>query len=147
MLLMDNDGPSRNQNNNKSLISEWKMFWEGLVGDTESAHDQDPFETGKLESLTLDQIKAITKALSTDKKKINQQLEKISQEIEENTEKLNSLRLVGGAQEETIESLHELTDVGQKMSGQIAKIDARLKAARQREDILRKTDLLKKSAK
>lgn len=135
---MDKDGPIGNDNSNKTLITEWRLLWEGLIGDTEVDTENDPFETGRLESLTLDQVKAITKSLSTDKKKINQTLEMINREIDEKTEKLSTLQLVGGDKDETIESLHELTDVGLKMSEQISKIDARLKAARAQEDLLKK---------
>ena len=95
---------------------------------------KDPFVTGKLETLSLEQIKAITKALSDDRKVLNQRLEALNIQMEESTEKLESLRLVGGEPDETLQTINQLTDLGQSLSEQLNKIDERLKLARARED-------------
>lgn len=127
------------------LKTEWNLFWETILGDDapeeivgENTKTKDPFVTGKLESLSLEQIKAITKALSADRKKLNQNLEKISKEIHENTAKLESLKLVGGESEETEQKINELNDLGQTLSTQLDKINERLKIARSREDAIKK---------
>lgn len=126
------------------LKTEWNLFWETILGDDESpeaekAKTKDPFVTGKLETLSLEQIKAITKALSADRKKLNQQLEAVSKEIHESTARLESLKLVGGESEETLEKINELNDLGQSLSEQLDKVNERLKLARSREDAIKKS--------
>lgn len=122
------------------LKNEWSLFWEGLIGEDDEDLEvkklasRDPFVNGKLEILTLEQIKVITKALSSDRKKLNQRLEMINKEIEENTAKIESLKLVGGETEEALQRIGELTDLGQQLSDKLAQINDRLKIARQRED-------------
>ena len=114
------------------------MFWQGLIGDDESVEEQDPFVTGRLESLTLDQVRSLTKLMSGDRKKFNQKLESIQKEIDLNGAKLDSLRLVGGDTTDTLERLNQLSDMGQSLSHELAKLNERLKLAREREDLIRK---------
>lgn len=122
-----------------SLRTDWKMFWAGLVGDDElESEENDPFQTGKLETLSLDQIRELTKLMSGDRKRLNQRLESINKEIDLNTAKLDSLRLVGGDVQETVERLNQLSDLGQNMSVELAKLNDKLKMARSREDSIRK---------
>lgn len=127
------------------LKTEWNLFWETILGEDQNSKEEDspktkdPFVTGKLETLSVEQIKAITKALSSDRRKLNQGLEALAKEIDENTARLESLKLVGGETEETLQSLHELTDLGQKFSEQLSRIDERIKQARQVEDQLRRS--------
>ncbi len=126
------------------LKTEWNLFWETIIGDDETPDNEgplktkDPFVTGKLETLTMDQIKAITKALSSDRRKLNQRLESLAKEIDENTAKLESLKLVGSETEETRISINELHDLGQSISEQLNRINERLKKARQTEDQLKR---------
>ena len=131
----------------ESLKTEWNLFWETILGEDEDEDEnenpeqktKDPFVTGKLEVLNLEQIKAITKALSSDRKTLNQKLESINKEIEENTAKLESLKLVGGESDDTVKKLNDLSDLGQNLSEQLDRINERLKLARNREDHLKKS--------
>lgn len=126
----------------EGLKTEWNLFWETILGDdenTETPEIKDPFVTGRLEVLTWDQIKAITKALSSDRKVLNQRLEAINKEIEENTAKLESMKLVGGDTEEASLKINELSDLGQSLSEQLDRINNRLKIARSREDEIKKS--------
>jgi chromosome segregation ATPase len=128
----------------EGLKTEWNLFWETILGEDELSEEgeketKDPFVTGKLEVLSLDQIKAITKALSSDRKLLNQRLEALNKEIEENTEKVESLKLVGGDPEEAHRRIAELTDLGQNLSEQLNRINERLKLARSREDSIKKS--------
>lgn len=121
-----------------SMKNEWSLFWEGFVGE-----DEDP-TAGKKEILpehailTLEQIKSITKALSTDRKKLNMKLEEIRKEIEESATRLETLKLVGSPGEDTLERLNELSDQGQAVNEQLNKINERLRFARRREDEIKK---------
>lgn len=115
------------------------MFWQGLVGDEESADEEpDSFVSGKLEKLTLEQIREFTRVLSQDRKKLNQRLEAIHKEIDLNSAKLDSLKIVGADVKETLERLNQLSDMGQTMSFELSKLNEKLKVARRREDFLKK---------
>lgn len=151
---MSDNGPGDRKSSSQSFVqglkTEWNLFWETILGDNDNANSgpssepaqgKDPFVTGKLQALSLEQIKAITKALSSDRKTLNQKLEMINKEIEENATKLESLKLVGGECEETLQKLSDLSDLGQSLSEQLDKINDRLKMARRREDDLKKSTL------
>jgi len=114
------------------------LFWHGLVGEDEAeVAAEDPFLTGRLRSLTVDQIKQITRALSQDRRKINQHIEKINSEIENNSQTVENLKLVGGDPEEVLEKINKLTDAGQQLSLQLQKVDEQLRKFREREDALK----------
>lgn len=143
LKYMDNDhrGSNRKESFVKSLKNEWSLFWDSLSID-DSSEDQDPFVTGKLQVLSLDNIKAMSRALSQDRKKLNQKLESLNKEIELNTIKLDSLRLVGSEDQETLKKINELSDLGQSLSLELNKIDQRLKWVREQEEEARRKDQL-----
>lgn len=132
----------------EGLKTEWNLFWETILGEgddpvgegeTAAPVTKDPFVTGKLESLSLDQIKAITKALSSDRRKLNQRIETVNREIEESSQRLESFKLVGAEPDETVQKINELNDLGQTLSEQLNRVNDRLKIARSREDIIKKS--------
>ncbi|WP_347357324.1 hypothetical protein [Bdellovibrio sp.] len=125
----------------KSLKNEWSLFLEAFQGeDNEVAakpqDSQDAFSTGQLEVLDLDQIREMTKALVEDRKKLNQKMESLSKEIDLNSAKLESLRLVGGQEDETMNRINELHDLGQSMAQALQKLDKKLRSIRAQEDRL-----------
>lgn len=138
---MAEDGTGQSKSFVKGLKTEWSLFWESIVGDDEvdpvGNVEKDPFLSGKIELLSLDKIKAITKALSQDRKRLNQRLESLNKELDLNAAKLDSLRLAGAEAGDTEFKINELSDLGQAVSDQLAKIDDRLKLARNREKQLR----------
>jgi len=111
------------------------MFWQSLVGDDESEAEPDAFVSGRLEALSPDQVRELTRVLSQDRKKLNQKLESIQKEIDLNSVKLESLRLVGGNVEETVQRLNTLSDMGQSMSEELARLNEKIKLARKSEVI------------
>jgi hypothetical protein len=115
----------------KGLKNEWALFWESIAGEGTS---QDAFETGKLEVLNADQLHEITKALSQDRKRINQKLESLNKELELNSAKLEGLRLVGGAYDDTIKRISELNDIGQILSEQLHKLDEKIRWTRVKQE-------------
>lgn len=126
----------------KSLKNEWSLFWDSLAGEESEEENgdkrEDPFESGRLSVLSLDDVKNLTRELSQGRKTLNQRLENLSKEIELNSIKLESLRLVGGSDEDTIQKINELTDQGQKLAHDLAKLDSRLRVAREEEDRIRR---------
>lgn len=127
----------------ENIKTEWSLFWAGLAGEDEKAAEEteikfeDPFETGKLRVLTIEQVKKITRALSQDRKKINQRIEQINREIELNSERMESINLVGGDANETIDEINKLNDLGMKLSLQLQKVNLQLDRFRIREDELK----------
>jgi chromosome segregation ATPase len=138
---MAEDGTRQSKSFVNGLKTEWSLFWESIVGDDEvisvSEQEKDPFLTGRIGQLSLDKIKVITKALSQDRKRLNQRLESLNKELDLNAAKLDSLRLIGAEAADTECKINELSDLGQAVSDQLAKIDERLKLARRREKELR----------
>ncbi|UXR64145.1 hypothetical protein EZJ49_13850 [Bdellovibrio bacteriovorus] len=125
----------------KSLKNEWSLFLEAFQGEDhesekKSQDSQDAFAHGQLEVLDLDQIREMTKALVEDRKKLNQKLESLSKEIDLNSAKLESLRLVGGQEDETMNRISELHDLGQSMAQALQKLDKKLRSIREQEDRL-----------
>ena len=134
---------SRNSNSIvQSLKNEWSLFWESLTGEegdpaAESGEVDEAFGSGELRVLSLDDVKRLTQELSQGRKTLNQRLESLSKEIELNAAKLESLRLVGGSDEETLAKINELNDLGQRLAQQLEDLDAKLRLARSEEDRLR----------
>jgi hypothetical protein len=135
----------------EGLKNEWSLFWDNIiedeVNDAEKAEHQpeidknekDPFLTGKIEKLSLIQLKEITKALSMDRKILNQKLESINKELDLNNAKLESLKLVGSDYSDTEARIHELTNLGHQFSERLNLIDERIKKARSIEKNLKQT--------
>jgi methyl-accepting chemotaxis protein len=122
----------------ENIKIEWNMFWLGLVGEDEAADEAEQLlKTDKLNLLSIEQLKQITRTLSQDRKRINQRIEQIHAEIEMNNERLESIQLVGGDTESTLEEINKLSDIGQKLSLQLQKIDEQMHQIHLREDELK----------
>jgi chromosome segregation ATPase len=116
----------------KSLKNEWSLFLEAFHGE-EVPEGIDPDEV-VVKPMDLDQIRTITKHLVENRKKLNQKMESLSKEIDLNSAKLESLKLVGGEAEETLKRIHELHDLGQGIATALTKVDRRLRSIREQED-------------
>jgi hypothetical protein len=139
---MNNDGSRSRNNNPKSIVNslktEWSLLWDSISGDFLESPSEDAFETGRVQVLSLEQVKEISRSLSKARRQVNQKIESLNKEIEQNSAKLESLHLVGGKDEETLHRIHELSDQGQALSQELAGIDDRLKRVRQAEEQLKK---------
>ncbi|MFS4458636.1 hypothetical protein [Bdellovibrio sp. HCB2-146] len=118
-----------------ALKNEWSLFWDAFQKEEKSESEE--LLTEKPEVMSLDQAREIAKALSEDRKKINQKLESLSKEIELNSAKLEGLRLVGGSEDDTIKRIEELNDLGQVMAVSLAKLDLKLRTLREQENALK----------
>lgn len=138
---MDPDESKKNNKETKEpnskenhLKIEWSLFWEGLLGDGEdSGEGQTEEGQAPVRVLTREKIQALIKDLSTQKKQLHKQIEKINKELELNTTKLESLKLVGSEPEETLTRINELTDKGHELSLKLEKLDEKLKWVRNHE--------------
>lgn len=120
----------------KALKNEWSLLWEAINGeDSGPKAPEDEFEKLNPPSvMSLGQVRELTKKLVEDRKQLNQKLELVSKEIDLNSAKLESLRLVGAEGEETLQRIHELHDLGQSMATALANLDKKLREIRERED-------------
>lgn len=115
----------------KSLKKEWALFLEVFHGDEDKqAEVSDGFEKGKAEIMNLDTVRGATRRLTEDRKKLNQQLEVLSRELEDVSNRLENLNLVGGDTEETLNRIHELNDLGLNITEALAKLDQKLRGIR-----------------
>ncbi len=112
------------------LKTGWNLFWAGLAGEEDTP---DPVSGC---ALSLDQIKQLIKMLSEDRKKLNQHIETINREIDLNTDRLESLSLVGGNSAPIIEEINQLSDLGMKLSLQIEELNKKLSEFRSQENDL-----------
>jgi hypothetical protein len=120
----------------RALKIEWSLFWEAF-----QKEDKEILPVEKLEVMSLEQARDIAKALSNDRKLINQKLESLTKEIDLNSAKLEGLRLVGASVEDTLQRIEELNDLGQTMATSLAKVDDKIRKLRDRENIIRETEL------
>lgn len=129
-------GDDSNRSIVRALKIEWSLFWEAF-----QKEDKEILPADKLEVMSLEQAREIAKALSNDRKLINQKLESLSKEIDLNTAKLEGLRLVGASEEDTLKRIDELNDLGQSMVTSLAKVNDKLRKLRDREDSIRESVL------
>lgn len=128
------DGSSRSIA--KTLRNEWSLFWEAFQGEEETLKMTTPASLAeeKIQNLNLDEIRQMTKVLVEERKKLNQKMESLSKEIDLNMAKLESLRLAGIEEEETLKRVEELNDLGQAVSTTLTQLDIQLRRIRAQED-------------
>lgn len=121
-----------------SFKKEWNLFWDGLFADRPDIEieDETPKKFAKIESLSIDDIKEISKSLSADRKSLNQKLEHLNRELELNSTKLESLRLVGSDETETLQRISDLSDQGIRLTKELNKINHQINWIRDQESIL-----------
>ena len=116
----------------KSMFKEeWKIFWDSLLGE-ESENDM---SFDGVPSLTPERIKELIRSLSEDRRRLNQKLETIKNEIEQDTARLESLKLVGSDTEETVAAINTKSDEGERISQELDRINKKLAKARQWHDM------------
>lgn len=108
-----------------NFLTEWQLFWDGL-----KATGTDDFDRSEVSPMDPMTIKALTKSLSEERKKLNRRLETIQKEIDLNSAKLEGLKLTGVDAQETMKKINELTDLGQVISEELSRLDLRLDWAR-----------------
>ena len=120
----------------KALKNEWSLLWDAINGE-ESNRDETENELGKndpLSVMTLSQVRDLAKKLIEDRKQLNQKLELVSKEIDLNSAKLESLRLVGAEGVDTLQRIHDLHDLGQSMATALSNLDKKLRDIREKEN-------------
>jgi sulfite reductase alpha subunit-like flavoprotein len=118
----------------KALKEEWKIFWESLKAEPEKIKPATPLEIEKLQSLSLEDVRRLSRSLSTHRRRLNQELEFLRSEIDQHSAKLETQP--EHSRERTLRYLNDLNDRGHAMSTRLAQLDSHLKETRRREDEL-----------
>jgi chromosome segregation ATPase len=108
------------------------MLWDGLLGDEADAELLEPPIP-----MNKEKIKQLKKELSKHRLDLNHALEFIQKEISQLTEKVETLKLVGGDAQESLNQISNLNERGQELTDQLAKLDKKISFVRQGEKILK----------
>jgi|GEM_PF-2148366 len=129
---MDSDGIRGSENSSPvvdNLKAEVALFWNSLVNSKKIVIIEEELN-GHVDSLTPEKLKVLTKNLSSSRKNLNRKLEAITKEIDSNSARLETLKLVGADQDETLRYIEELNEIGQGLSQKLHEIDEILKQCR-----------------
>ena len=155
----------KNTTKKVSSNNEWKMFWSALFGNDESLADlgspnellvsklkgvHDFIEllpADRLEKLSLDSIRRLTKSLSQERRALNLQIEGIRKEIELRSQRIDTLKLVGGESEPTQQEILQLNENGRRIQIELNDISDKLKHARLIEDHIKLANVPEKPLK
>jgi hypothetical protein len=118
-----------------NLKAEVALFWNSLVNVRKTVEIEEEL-SGDIESLNPEKLKVLTKNLSSSRKNLNRKLEAITKEIESNSARLETLKLVGADHDETLRYIEELNEIGQGISQKLHGIDEVLKQCRLKEENL-----------
>ena len=118
----------------KSLKKEWSLLIEAFQGEEDDPEGElEIYDKGKIEVISRDEMRELTKELTENRKRINQQLEYLSKQIEESSARFEGLNLVGGDTSETENRIQELNDLGLNLTEALSKIDKKLRDVRDKE--------------
>jgi len=118
----------------QALKQEWKLFWDSLKKSPETLRAPNSFESGQLRKLSIEDIKKITRSLSTHRRRLNQELEFLRSEIDKRTQSLEMLS--EEPRKKALTELNDLNDRGQTMSLRLNQLDQHLRETRNLEDEL-----------
>lgn len=122
----------------EDLKNEWSLFFESFIEEPEEEKTIKEIQHQKfLDDIELEDIYDLKRVLSEQRKKINQQFETLQKEIDLNSAKLESLKIVGAEQNETMNRIHRLSDQGNQLSQKLTKLDEQTKLLRDHEELLK----------
>lgn len=128
------------------FIAEWRLFWAGLLGEETEAEKREEKLVSKVHELTQPKIKTLIKTLSQDRLGLNRELERIIEESDELSSKIEALKLVKGDYSEIETQLASLNEQGEQLTLQLEVLDKKLKIIRQRENDLNQARKLLKNS-
>jgi hypothetical protein len=125
----------------KSLKKEWALLFEVFHQDENTEADKNrngtrsesSFEGSGIGMMSRETVRQLTKKLTEDRKKLNQQLEFLTKELEVSSAKLECLFLVGADATNTLKRIEELNDLGLSLTESLAKIEHNLGEVRSKE--------------
>lgn len=149
--------------------TEWKMFWSALFGQEDvnlnegqgladpgellvprlkGAHDFiELLPADRLEKLSLESLRRLTKSLSQERRSLNLKIEAIRKEIELRGQRIETLKLVGSESEPTQQEILQLNEEGRRIQIELNDISDKLNHARLVEDRIKLANLPAKPLK
>ncbi|MBY0553122.1 hypothetical protein K2P97_01250 [bacterium] len=118
----------------KGLRDEWSLLLHSFL--EESSEQQELLNKMKSSELTHDQIKVIKKELSSKRKKMNQSIEKIKIKIEQVSNVIENLELVGSDTSGLIKEIDFLNNEGEKISEEVFGLDKKIKKLHELQDLI-----------
>jgi prefoldin subunit 5 len=115
------------------LKQEWSLLIHSFL--EEDTNKLELVDKMRNSELSVDRIKAIKKDLSSQRKKLNQAIEKIKIKIDQVSMVIENLNLVGSDTSGLIKEIDFLSHEGEKISEQISTLDLKIKKIHELQDI------------
>lgn len=116
------------------LRGEWSLLLHSFLEQT--AEPNQLIDQMKSSALSIDQIKVIKKDLSSKRKKMNQSIEKIKIKIEQVSNVIENLELVGSDTASLNKEIDFLSHEGEKISEEVFTLDAKIKKLHELQDLI-----------
>ena len=118
----------------KGLRDEWSLLLHSFL-DEQSDSSQTLSKLNQSD-MTIDQIKSVKKDLSSRRKKMNQAIEKIKIKMDQMSNVIENLELVGSDVGSLQKEIISLSNEGERISEQIVAVDTKLKKLHELQDHL-----------
>lgn len=118
----------------KGLRDEWSLLLHSFLGE----NSEDPVLIDRIQAgdMSADKIKLVKKELSSRRKKMNQSIEKIKIKIEQVSNVIENLELVGSDASGLIREIDFLSNEGEKISEQVMSLDQKIKKLHDLQDAI-----------
>ncbi len=129
-------------NSPKGLRGEWSLLLHSFLDESLDERSESVALVERMKSsvkspvLSLDQIKLIKKDLSSKRKKMNQSIEKIKTKIEQVSNVIENLVLVGSDASGLIKEIDFLSHEGKKISEEVFTLDNKIKKLHEMQDLI-----------
>ena len=118
----------------KGLRDEWSLLLHSFL-DEQSDSSQTLSKLNQ-SGMSIDQIKTVKKDLSSRRKKMNQAIEKIKIKIDQMSNVIENLELVGSDVSNLQKEIGSLSTEGERISEQIIDVDSKIKKLHELQDQL-----------
>lgn len=118
----------------KGLREEWSLLLHGFLED-ESKQSQIINQMKQI-SLSAEQIKLLKKELSSKRKKMNQSIEKIKIKIDQVSNVIENLELVGSDTAGLVKEIDFLNNEGEKISQEVLSLDTKIKKLHELQELI-----------
>ena len=117
------------------LKNEWSLLVHSFIESSEQEKETF-YNKIQISGLQIADVKVHAKQLSQDRKKSNQQIEKIKLEIDRLIAVVENLELVGSDVESIQHQIEKLNSDGQKLSANVFQVEKQIKKIREIEEII-----------
>ena len=118
----------------KGLREEWSLLLHSFLDDDN--HSAPLLERIRSAEMTADQIRTVKKELSSKRKKMNQNIEKIKIKIDQVNNVIENLDLVGSDSSGLLKEIEFLNNEGEKLSEEIQTLDEKLRRLHELQDLV-----------